>query len=60
MMSEVCRSVDNLVKCGDKILSHCLEPDQVDEINEAILDKMEDQINRLQVCKSLKIHSLLF
>lgn len=41
MMSDVCRCIDNLVKCGDKILSHCLKRRSVDDVNDAILFNMK-------------------
>jgi hypothetical protein len=41
MMSDVCRCIDNLMKCGDKILSHCLKRRSVDDVNDAILFNMK-------------------
>ena len=38
-----------MVKCGDKILPHCLEARNVDEINDAILYKMENLLDTLKV-----------
>ncbi len=49
LIKDVCRSIENLVKCGDKILPHCLEARNVNEINDAILYKMENLLDSLKV-----------
>ena len=49
MVADVCRSIDNLMKCGDKILTHCLKRRSVDDVNDAILFSMKRVFDKYQV-----------
>lgn len=49
MMSDICRGVEDLVGCGERILSQCLEDDLVARMSETILINMEILLDSLEV-----------
>ena len=49
LMSDVCHSLENLVKCGDKILTHCLQKRNVEDLNEAMLFNLKKVLDGLKV-----------
>jgi hypothetical protein len=59
-MGDVCRSVNNLVKCGDKILTHCLRRRNVDDINDDILYNMKKFLDSYKVAGALQSFGVAF
>jgi hypothetical protein len=49
MMSDICRGVEDLVGCGERILSQCLEDDMIARMSERILINMELLLDSLAV-----------
>ncbi len=55
MMTDICQGVEDLVGCGERILSQCLEDDLIARMSESILINMELLLDSLEV----KILSLI-